>query len=139
MNMKCDIYVQQNTQTDSGNIKREWIYDKTIDCKIEPIKLGGSTNRGDNKAFDVGPQNEYHEMFQLKMKSPILISRRSRISSIKGSDGKIIYQEFDRYGQPDMIFEITASHAEIDPFGKIAYYETTLQRVMVQYNDATSS
>lgn len=138
MNMKCDIYIQQNTQTDSGNIQREWIYSRTVPCKIEPIKTGGATNRGDNKTFDSTAENRYTEFFQLRMKSPIPISRRSRISAIKDNAGNVIYKEIDRYSQPDMIFDVTASHAEVDPLGKISYYETTLQRVEVQYNDATS-
>ncbi|NDB84180.1 MAG: hypothetical protein EB127_15910 [Alphaproteobacteria bacterium] len=139
MNMKCDVYVQQNSQTSSGNVSREWVYSKTIDCRVEPIKLGGSTNSGDNKTFDVGPENRYTEMFQLKVKSPVQLSRRSRISSIRDNQGRVIYKEIDRYGNPDMIFEVTASHAEIDPLGRVNYYETTIQRVEVQYNDSTSS
>jgi hypothetical protein len=139
MNMKCDVYAQQNTQTSTGNIAREWVYDRTIDCRIEPIKLGGSTNRGDNKSFDSGENNFYSEHFQLKMKSLIQLSKRSRISSIRDSNNNSIYKEIDRYGHPDMIFEVTASRAEIDPLGRVSYYEITIQRVEVQRNDSTSS
>jgi hypothetical protein len=139
MNMKCDVYAQQNTQTGTGNIAREWVYDRTIYCRIEPIKLGGSMNRGDNKAFDSGENNFYSEHFQLKMKSPVQLSKRSRISSIRDSSNNSIYKEIDRYGHPDMIFEVTASRAEIDPLGRVSYYEITIQRVEVQRNDSTSS
>jgi hypothetical protein len=139
MNMKCDVYAQQNTQTSTGNIAREWVYDRTIDCRIEPIKLGGSTNRGDNKSFDSGENNFYSEHLQLKMKSLIQLSKRSRISSIRDSNNNSIYKEIDRYGHPDMIFEVTASRAEIDPLGRVSYYEITIQRVEVQRNDSTSS
>ena len=48
------------------------------------------------------------------------------------------YREIDRYGQLDMIFEVISSHAEIDPLGKVSYFETTIQRVEVQHNDSTS-
>lgn len=138
MNMKCDVYAQQNTQTSTGNIAREWVYDRTIDCRVEPIKLGGSTNRGDNKSFDSGENNFYSEHLQLKMKSLIQLSKRSRISSIRDSNNNSIYKEIDRYGHPDMIFEVTASRAEIDPLGRVSYYEITIQRVEVQRNDSTS-
>jgi hypothetical protein len=139
MNMNAEIYIQQNTQGSSGNIIREWVYDRTIDCKVEPIKAGGALNRSDNKTFDYGPDNSYQERFQLKMKSPQPLSRRWRVSGIKDISGNSIYKEIDRYGQPDMIFEVTASHAELDPFGRISYYETTIQRVLVQQNDSTDS
>lgn len=138
MNMSADIYVQQNSQTKSGNVSREWVYQKTIRCKIEPIKLGGSTNRGDNKTFDVGPENRYMELFQLKIKSPVPISRRSRVTAIRDNKNGQVYKEIDRYGEPDMIFEVTASHAELDPLGQISYYETTVQRVEVQNYDTAS-
>lgn len=139
MNMTADIYIQQNTQTVSGNVSREWVYSKTIPCKVEPIKLGGSTNRGDNKTFDAGPENRYTELFQLKIKSPVPISRRSRVTAVKDNRGAVIYRELDRYGEPDMIFEVTASHAEIDPLGRVNYYEVTVQRVEVQQYDTNSN
>lgn len=139
MNMKCDIYVQQNAQSNSGNITREWVYDRTINCKVEPLKTGGALNRGDNEVFDHGGDNSYNENFQLKVKSPIPISRRARITSIRDSKGAVVYKEIDRYNQPDMIFDVTASHAELDPLGRISYYETTIKRVEVQRNDSTSN
>ena len=139
MNMKCDIYVQQNKQTISGNVSREWVYSKTINCKIEPLKTGNAMGRGDNKVFEHGDDNSYYEKFQLKMKSPISITRRARISSIRDNAGNGVYKEMDRLNQPDMIFDVTASHAEIDPLGKISYYAVTLQRIDVQHNDSTSN
>lgn len=139
MNMKCDVYIQQNSQTKSGTIARQWVYHITIPCKIEPLKTGGALGRGDNKVFDHGPDNSYDEIFQLKMKSPVPLSRRYRVSSIRDNRGGVVYKELDRYGQPDMIFEVTSNHAELDPLGKISYYETTLKRVEVQRNDSTSS
>jgi hypothetical protein len=136
MNMKCDVYKQQNSQSATGAISRNWVYSQTIDCKIEPLKAGGALGRGDNKAFETSGNDEYTENFQLKMKSPINMSKRWRVSAVRSNDGSIIYKEIDRYGEPDMIFEVTASHAEIDPFGRISYYEITLKRVQVQ-NDST--
>lgn len=138
MNMKADVYIQQGTQTNSGNIAREWVYDRTIDCRVEPIALGNS-RRTDTKLYDYGTDSAYIENLQLKMKSPIQISRRSRISAIRSNTGEVVYKEVDRYGQPDMIFEVMANRAEIDPLGNISYYETTLNRVEVQRNDSTSS
>jgi hypothetical protein len=69
------------------------------------------------------------------MKSPINLSKRWRVTAVRSNNGEVIYKEIDRYGNPDMIFEVTASHAEIDPLGKISYYEITLKRVPIQKND----
>lgn len=139
MNMTADIYVQKNIQSEkSGSISREWIYEKTIPCKIEPGKSSSSSNNADNKRFDFAKGNEYDEKFHLKLKSPIAISKRSRVSGIRSNDGKQVYVEIDRYDTPDTIFDVVASHAILDPFGKVSYYEITIQRVHVQ-NDNTQS
>jgi pyoverdine/dityrosine biosynthesis protein Dit1 len=139
MNMTADVMTQQNLQSPtSGVITREWLYEQTISCKIEPIKSGGGSNRVDNKRFDMGKHNEYDEKLQLKMKCLIPFSKRWRITNIRSSDGQQVYVELDRFDMPDTIFDVTASHAVLDPFGKVSYYEVTLQRVHIQ-NDNTST
>ena len=69
------------------------------------------------------------------MKCLIPFSKRWRVSGIKSSDGQQVFTEVDKYDTPDSIFEVTSSHAVLDPFGKVAYYEANLQRVSVQDND----
>ena len=136
INMSAEVYMQQNTQDPaSGAISREWVYEKTISCKVEPIKSGGASTRGDNKQFDKGQYGGYAEKLQLRVKAPELFSKRWRINDIRTSDGKQVFVELDRYGQPDSIFEVFSSHPVLDPFGKISYFEAVLQRVPVQAND----
>jgi len=141
MNMTAEIHMQQNTQDkDSGAVSREWVYQKTIPCKIEPIKSAGASTRGDNKNFDrsmSGVAGGYQEKLQLKVKSLELLSKRWRVASIRSSDGQQVFVEIDRYNQPDSIFEVTSSHAVLDPFGRVSYYEATLHRVPLQDNDKT--
>ena len=138
MNMTADIYTQQNQQSPtSGTITREWLYDRTIKCKVEPLKTAGGGNRYDNKRFAMGTFDEYDEKLQLKLKSLVPFSKRWRVSGIRSNDGKQVYTEVDKYENPDTIFDVTASHAVLDPFGKVSYYEVTLQRVHVQ-NDNTA-
>ena len=133
MNMTADVLIQQNTQSaTSGVLKREWVYDKTISCKIEPLKSSGGGNRYDNKRFDIGKHNEYDEKLQLKMKCLIPVSKRWRISTVRTNDNQPVYVELDKYDSPDTVFDVTASHAVLDPFGRVAYYEVTLQRVHIQ-------
>jgi hypothetical protein len=140
MNMKADIYKQQNFQDSStGAISREWVYEKTIPCKIEPIQARGTNTKGDSKGFSStqNAQAEYNEGLQIKLKSTELLSKRWRINTIRSSDNQQVFIEIDRYNQPDTIFEVMSSHAVLDPFGKISYYETILVRVPVQDNDKT--
>ena len=135
--MKADIYVLQAVQSSgSGSIQRQWVYDHTVQCKIEPVKTRGSSNKADNKSFDNGKFDEYAESLQLKMKMLEQVSKRWRVSRIRSNDNKQVYYEFDKLDQPDTIFDIMASHAVLDPFGRISYYEVTLKRAEIQ-NDIT--
>ena len=139
MNMSADVLIQENRQSQSsGSILREWVYDRTIQCKVEPIKAAGGSNRSDNKKFDLGKHNEYDEKLQIKMKCLVPFSKRWRVSNIRSSDGHQVFFEIDRYDNPDTSFDVTASHAVLDPFGKVSYYEVTLQRVHIQ-SDNTSN
>jgi hypothetical protein len=125
MNMKADVYTQTNTQDPStGAIKRQWVYSHTIQCKVEPIKV--------NKAFDKTADANYTEKLQLRLKGLELLSKRWRIQNIRSSDRKKVFIEIDKAGQPDTIFEVTAAHAVLDPFAKIAYYEAVLLRTELQ-------
>jgi hypothetical protein len=139
MNMSADIYIQQNTQSKtSGTIYREWVYNDTISCKIEPVKTSSGSSRYDNKNFDSGKHNEYHESMQLKMKCHIPISKRWRVSNIRTNDGQKVYVELDKIDQPDTIFDVSSAHAVLDPFGRISYYDVMLKRVNVQSDNTTS-
>ena len=140
MNMSAEILSQQNKQDpNTGAIAREWVYKKKIQCKAEPIKATGSSSKNDNKSFGTtnNAQGGYNEGFLLKVKTLELLSKRWRIVNIRSSDNQQVFVEIDRYGQPDTVFEVVASHAVLDPFGKVSYYEATLQRVPVQNNDKT--
>jgi hypothetical protein len=140
MNMTAEVYTQQNKQDpNSGAISREWLYSKKIECKIEPIKSRGTSVKGDNKVFTASDNagGGYNENLQLKIKCLELLSKRWRIHSIRSSDGKQVFVEIDKYNNPDSIFEIISSHAVLDPFGKISYYEAIVQRVAIQDNDKT--
>lgn len=132
-NMTADVYIQKNVQDkDTGAIKREWLYDKTIQCKVDPVKMKGASTRTDNKSFGKTADLTYDEKMQLKMYCFELMSKRWRIQNIRTSDNQQIFIEIDKYDQPDTIFEVTAAHAIMDPFGKIGYYEAVLLRSEVQ-------
>ena len=140
MNMTADIYKQQNSQDpDTKTIIRGWVYSRTIQCKVEPVKVAGASTRTDNKKFMPTKEGDYNEKLQLKIKVKELLSKRWRIQNIRSSDGVPVFVEIDRIDNPDTIFEVTASHPILDPFGKIAYYEAVLLRTQVQQDDPTSN
>lgn len=133
MNMKADIYILQSQQTDSGVFERKWIYSKTVECRAEALE----TLRG-GKVIASSPDGFYDQL-TVKFKTMEPVSRRSRITNIRTNDGKIVYPELDRIEPISTIFEIKQSHASVDPFGRISYYETLLKRAVVQENDIYSN
>lgn len=139
MNMTAEVWEQQYKQDPStGAVVREWVYSKTIQCKVEPIKVGGASTRTDNKSFKGGAEGDYSEKFQMRIKCNELLSKRWRIENIRSAANEQIFVEIDRYDTPNTIFEVTSSHAVLDPFGKISYFEAVLQRAQVQDNASTS-
>lgn len=140
MNVTADVFHQQNVQDPkTGAISRQWVYAETIQCKVEPIKSRGTSIKGDSKSFNTSnnAQGGYNENLLLKIKTLKLLSKRWRIENIRSSDGQQVYIEPDKYDEPDTIFEVIASHAVLDPFGKVSYFEATLQRASSQTNDPT--
>ena len=133
LNMSADIYTQQNAQDpDTGAIKRSWVYLKTIQCKVSPVRMRGASTKSDNKSFGNTSDLNYDEKVQLKMYCFELISKRWRIENIRTSNNAPVFIEIDKINNPDTKFEVTASHAILDPFGKIAYYEAVLLRTELQ-------
>ena len=133
LNMSADVYSQQNTQDpNTGAIIRSWVYLKTIQCKIEPVKMRGAATKSDNKSFGKSSDLTYDEKMQLKMYCFELMSKRWRIENIRTSTNEQIFIEIDKIDKPDTKFEITAAHAIMDPSGKVAYYEAVLLRSELQ-------
>jgi hypothetical protein len=133
MNMKADIYTQQNTQDpNTGQITRQWQYESTISCKIEPISSSGTYGTSHNKSFSNGQNLAYTEKMQLIVYSTKLMSKRWRIQNIRSNDNKQVFVEIDKYDAPDTIFEVISSHGVLDPFGKISHYVSNLLRTELQ-------
>lgn len=137
MNMTADIYIQQNSQSDSGIVKRKWMYDQTVPCKVMAVQNKSGTSGKDGKEFATGPSG-YVEDIHIKMQSPVLLSKRWRVQNIKTSRGESVFVENDVWGDPDTIFEIVSNHPVLDPFGKISYYEINLRRAVIQSNDTAT-
>lgn len=134
MNMRADIYIQKNCQSDSGTITRKWLYEKTISCKAEAL----TQYRFGMKKIDQTPEG-FVDNVDLRIKTTEPLSRRWRITGIKGSDGKSVFREMDKISEDDTIFEIRSVLPVTDPFGKISYYEVLLRRATVQNNDIYSN
>lgn len=133
MNMQCDIYNLQTTQTESGVFQRKWIYARTVQCRAEAAE---KTRAG---KIISQTQDGFYDESVLRLKTMDPISKRSRVTNIRSNDGKIVYMELDKIEPTSTIFEVRQSYTVTDPFGRIACYETLLKRAVVQENDIYSN
>lgn len=125
MNMSADIYIQQSIQNANiGSVERSWVFYKTIECKIEPLKSKSAKAGGEGESLTLA----YNERLHLKMYSLELMSKRWRIENITSNDEKPVFVEIDRSEMPNTIFNIISSHPILDPFGKVSFYVSMLSR-----------
>lgn len=129
LNMHCDIYIQQQNQdANHGTIKREWVFNKNIECHIDILTSPGASITDNNKKFGL----VYSEEEKIKLKTKVPLSKRFRITNIKNRSGEVLFIETDKIDNPPTVFEIESYHPRLDPFGNILFYESNLRRVAVQ-------
>jgi len=133
MNMRADVYIQKNVQTDSGHISRAWVYHKTLWCKAEAVSTMKAT-----KLINQSVEG-FLDQIVVKLKTIEPISHRWRITNVKSNDNQIVFPEMDKIEPESTIFDVRQSHAVVDPFGRISYHETLLKRTVVQENDIYSN
>jgi hypothetical protein len=125
----ADVYYPIVTQGDLGEVKKQWLIDKTIACSLSSAGL----------KEEVAPNvNITHSsVLYGRTKNDIRISERQEATSItnivltniRDSSGTPIYTETAgvRAGK-STIFEIATNEPYVGPFGGIEYYKLVIRR-----------
>jgi hypothetical protein len=125
----ADVYYPIVTQGDLGEVKKQWLIDKTISCSLSSAGL----------KEEVAPNvNITHSsVLYGRTKNDIRISERQEATSItnivltniRDSSGTPIYTETAgvRAGK-STIFEIATNEPYVGPFGGIEYYKLVVRR-----------
>lgn len=130
--MTADIYVQKNYQDPvTGVIKREWVFEKKIQCHIDILSSTGASIQDNNKEFG----EKYVQEEKMRMKTKDRLSKRMRLQNFRNREGAELFVEYDQIDTPPTIFEIESHHPRLDPLGNVLYFETNLRRLGVQSND----
>lgn len=136
--MLADIYYPIVDQGAYGNLKKQWILDRSFACNFAPY------GRADKE--DVTPNvNIVKENILLgRTKTDLRISSENSnisvtnivISNIRTSQEQNIYSETSgsRSGKAT-IYEIASHEAIVGPFGNIEYYKVVLRRSENQATD----
>jgi hypothetical protein len=127
--MQLDLYrVQIDQDTNSGEIKRQWIYTETLPCLAKSIISSGVRSPSNDKTIDAN----YKVEEILKIMTLVKLPRNAKISKIRDLNNQVLWEEAEISGNPATIFDIVGSTPIIDGFGQILEYETTIQRSDIQ-------
>jgi hypothetical protein len=136
--MLADIYYPIVDQGAYGNVKKQWILDRSIACNFAPT--------GQAASEEVKPNvNITKESILLgRTKSDIRVSGANNrnsitnvvITNIRTNQQEDIYLETSgpRNGR-STIYEIASNEAIVGPFGNIDYYKVVLRRSENQASD----
>lgn len=129
--LQADVFYPTVEQGAYGNVKKQWMHDKTIACSF--ASPGGAAQE------DIKPNVNITQTLILsgRVKSDIRISTRDAktsltnivISNIRDRNCENIYLETAgvRAGK-STIFEIASQEPIVGPFGGVEYYKVVLRR-----------
>jgi len=136
--MLADIYYPIVEQGAYGDVKKNWVLDKTIACQFSSA---GTANKE-----EIRPEVKLLLDNSLigRVKSDIRFSSEEQknaltnivITNIRDKNGNVIYLETSgpRAGQPT-IFELATFDPLLGPFGNVEYYKLVIKRSENQGSD----
>jgi hypothetical protein len=126
MSMKMDVYRQTEAQdVNTGAIKREWSYYKTVNCHVKGIISNSATTRSsDRQTFS----NTYTNEQLIQVRTVEKLTGREKATNIKDSTGKIIWTELDYPTETPTVFEVVGTTPIMDAFGRVIGYSTNMKR-----------
>ena len=126
LSMKMDIYRQIDLQDpDTGAIKREWIYQRTIDCHAKGVISNSATSRSsDRQVFD----NKYKNDQQIQVRTSERLTARDKITNVRDQNNIPIWTEINFPNETPTVFEVIGVTPLTDPFGRVIGYNSSLKR-----------
>lgn len=129
--MLADIYYPTVEQGAYGNVKKNWMIDRTIACAFSVVGLAGKEEIKPN--VNITQEN----ILVGRTKNDLRISEREKanaitnivISNIRDKHSNIVYKETSgpRAGKPT-IYEIASQEPIVGPFGSVEYYKLVIRR-----------
>jgi hypothetical protein len=126
LSMKMDVYRQLDIQDpDTGAIKKEWTYYKTLPCHAKGVISNSATTRSsDRQIFDNKYKNE--QVIQIRTKDRL--TSREKVTNIRNSENVIIWSELNYPTETPTVFEVIGVTPITDPFGRVLGYNSSMMR-----------
>ena len=133
--MLADVYYPIITQGPFGEIKKEWVFDRTISCNATPVGGAGSEQIKPDMFL------QYEDKLIVRSKGDLRLKSNSSqeattnilITNIRLSHGQLIYKETagPRAGK-GTIYEVGTLEPFTGPFNNIEYYKMLWRRTESQ-------
>ena len=126
LSMSVDIYKQFDEQDpDTGLIKKNWEYYKTVNCHVKGVISNSATTRtSDKQVFD----NRYYNDQILQIRTNDKLTLREKLTNICDAQGNCVWTEIDFPTNTPTVFEVIGSTPITDPFGSVLGYNTSVRR-----------
>jgi hypothetical protein len=126
LSMKMDIYRQLDAQdADTGALRKEWMYYKTLDCHVKGVISNSATTRSsDKQVFD----NRYKNDQVVQIRTAERLTSREKVTNIRNSEGVYIWTEINFPTETPTVFEVIGTTPITDPFGRVVGYNSSMKR-----------
>lgn len=126
LSMQMDVYRQYDIQDpDTGAIKRDWQFYKTIDCHAKGVISNSATTRSsDKQTFS----NKYVNDQVIQVRTIGRLTMREKVTNIRDASGNVIWSEINFPTETPTVFEVVGVTPVTDPFGTIIAYNSAMKR-----------
>ncbi len=126
LSMKMDVYKQIDSQDpNTGALKKEWIFDRSVDCHAKGVISNSATTRSsDKQMFD----NRYTNDQVIQVRTSARVTAREKITNIRNRDGECIWTEINFPSDTPTVFEVVGTTPITDPFGRVVGYNSSMKR-----------
>ena len=126
LSMTLDVYSQTEEQDpNTGAIKKEWNYQKTLACSAKGIISNSASMRsGDRQVIG----NKYSNEQMLEIRTLEKLTARDKVTNICGKNGEPIWKEINFPTETPTVFEVVGTTPVMDPFGNILAYNSMIKR-----------
>ena len=124
--MKLDVYRQLDTQdSDTGAIKKEWMFYKTVDCHAKGVISNSATTRSSDKQIF---NNKYVNDQIIQIRTEDRLTPREKVTNIRDMNNNYIWVELDFPTETPTVFEVMGTTPITDPFGRVIGYNSSMKR-----------
>jgi hypothetical protein len=124
--MQLDVYRQTEIQdSDTGAIKREWSYHRTLDCHAKGVISNSATTRSSDKQVF---SNKYMNDQIIQVRTSEKLTMREKVTNIRDTAGNVIWAEANFPTETPTVFEVIGVTPVTDPFGTVIAYNSSMKR-----------